>query len=44
MNGRDLAWKERSAQFSDLYDLRQKMGLKRGERLDPVTRKPVEDR
>jgi hypothetical protein len=41
---KNAAWKERSAQFSDLYDLRQKMGLKRGERLDPVTRKPVEDR
>lgn len=43
-NAKDAAWRERSAQFSDLYDLRQKMGLKRGERLDPVTRKPVEDR
>jgi hypothetical protein len=41
---KNAAWKERSAQFSDLYDLRQKMGLKYNERLDPVTRKPVEDR
>ena len=38
------ALKARSEQFPVLYDLRMKLGLKRGERLDPLTRKPVEDR
>jgi hypothetical protein len=38
------AAKERMEQFSALYDLRMKLGLQRGERLDPATRKPVEDR
>lgn len=35
---------ERTEQFPIIYDLRMKLGLQRGERLDPVTRKPVEDR
>ena len=38
------AAKERMEQFSALHDLRIKLGLQRGERLDPATRKPVVDR
>jgi hypothetical protein len=41
---KDAAAKERSAQLSDLLALRTKLGLRYNERLDPVTRKPVEDR
>ena len=41
---KDAASKERAAQLSDLLALRTKLGLKYNERLDPVTRKPVEDR
>lgn len=41
---KDAASKERAAQLNDLLDLRKKLGLKYNERLDPVTRKPVEDR
>jgi hypothetical protein len=35
---------ERAKQFPIIYDLRKKLGLQIGERLDPITRKPVEDR
>ena len=43
-DAKEAASKERSEQLAPLLDLRKRLGLKYNERLDPVTRKPVEDR